>query len=86
MNDNIKIISIYDKEYPDSLRAIHKPPKTLYAIGNVALLKSNCIAIVGSRHCTNYGEKMATIFSKGLSERGVTIVSGMALRYRYSCT
>jgi len=86
MNDNIKTIYIEDKEYPEKLRAIHKLPKTLYTIGDVSLLKADCVAIVGSRHCTDYGKRMAEVFAKGLSERGVTVVSGLALRNRFSCT
>jgi len=86
LNYNIKTINIEDKEYPESLRAMHKPPRKLYAIGNVDLLKSNCIAVVGSRNCTDYGYRMAAKFARELAELGVTIVSGFAIRYRHSST
>ncbi|MCL2342207.1 MAG: DNA-protecting protein DprA [Firmicutes bacterium] len=81
-----KTINIEDAEYPDSLRAIHKPPRKLYGIGDVSLLKSNCVAVVGSRHCTDYGYKTAEIFAGSLSGKGVTVVSGLAIRNRYSGT
>ena len=80
MNYDIKTINKEDEKYPESLRAISKPPKTLYAIGNIELLKSESIAIVGSRDCSEYGLEMAKKFSWELANKGITIVSGMALR------
>ena len=72
-------ITIEDKEYPESLKQIKNPPKQLYLKGNVKLLKTPGIAIVGARNCTQYGEKMAKKFAKELAEFGITIISGMAL-------
>ena len=67
-----------DEQYPLILKQIKNPPKCIYYKGNIKLLEEPGISIVGSRKCTNYGKKMATEFSKKLSEYGVTIVSGMA--------
>ena len=36
------------------------------------------VAIVGSRKCTEYGRRVASEFSKKLSEKGICVVSGMA--------
>ena len=74
-----KIIKITDKNYPVLLKQIKNYPEKLYAIGNIDLLNSNCIAIVGSRNCTTYGEKVTKQFVTNLSKQGITIVSGMAL-------
>lgn len=71
-------IDIKDKKYPEKLKKIKKPPKQLYIIGNLSLLNTAGIAIIGSRNCSVYGEKMAKKFSKELSQYGVTIISGMA--------
>jgi len=86
MNYNIHTINIEDKEYPEILKRIKKPPQKLYAIGDISLLKSNCIAIVGTRCCSEYGYKMATKFAKELANIGITVVSGLAIRNRYSST
>ena len=86
MNYNIKTVNIEDQEYPECLRAIHKPPRKLYAIGDVSLLKANCVAVVGSRHCSNYGYRMAVKFAKELSEKRVTVISGLAVRNRRGST
>ena len=84
MRYKIKIIKKEDKIFPKRLKEIKKCPDQLYAIGNINLLKSNGIAIVGSRNCSEYGLKMAERFANELSEKGVTIISGMAIRSRYS--
>lgn len=71
-------INIESLEYPENLRKIKNPPKQLYFKGNIKLLKTAGIAIIGSRKCTEYGEKNAKHFSKELSLQGLTIISGMA--------
>lgn len=48
--------------------------------GNVNLLKSNIISIVGSRACSKNGINNAKKFSKELVQQGFTIASGMAIR------
>ena len=62
------------------LRRIKDPPKQLYAEGNIDLLKTNIISIVGSRACSENGIKLAKKFSKELVQQGFTIASGMAIR------
>ena len=71
-------ISINDKIYPIQLKNIKSPPSQLYLDGNVELLNTVGIAIIGSRDCTKYGEKMAKKFAKDLSKKGFTVISGMA--------
>ena len=66
-------------EYPDSLRRIYNPPQILYCIGDVELLKCFSIGIVGCRGSSSYGNKIAKIFSSKLSEKGVCIISGLAI-------
>lgn len=61
------------------LKQIKKPPKKLYYKGNIDLLKQNNIAIIGTRHSTDYGDRNARKFSKQISNLGVNIVSGMAV-------
>ncbi len=74
----IEEITINDNRYPNSLKQIDNPPNKLYCLGNIDLLNNVCIAIVGCRNMSKYGEKIAKIFSEGLSKEGATIVSGLA--------
>lgn len=67
-----------DSRYPEQLKSIDNSPKQLYLKGNIKLLETSGIAIIGSRKCTKYGEKMADKFSTELSLYGLTIISGMA--------
>ena len=82
----MKAITKNNNEFPESLKIIKKSPKILYYMGNIKLLKTNCIAIVGSRSCSDYGKELAEKFAYELAKKGVTIVSGLALRNRYKCT
>ena len=75
----MKIIDINEKEYPRVLRKIENPPKKLYVEGDEKILNSNCIAVVGSRKNTKYGEKWCKKFVKELVKYDLKIVSGMAL-------
>ena len=53
-----KIVGIGDKDYPSSLIEISDPPAVLYMKGNTALL-DRVIAVIGTRHSTPLGEKIA---------------------------
>ena len=77
-NNDIKIIPIGNSEYPDLLKQIDNPPYVLYKKGE-ADFKKPCIAIVGSRKCSEYGYTMAYEIAKGLTKAGVVVVSGLAL-------
>ena len=73
-----QIISIHDERYPQKLREIFDPPLVLFALGDVQLLASHAIAIVGTRRPTPYGLAAAERLSADLAQAGLTIVSGMA--------
>lgn len=73
-------ISINNKYYPQKLRCISKPPEKLYCKGNLDLLESNIISIIGSRACSDFGIAMTKKFSKELVEQEITIASGLAKR------
>ena len=74
----VKEINFEDENYPESLRAIDNPPQKLYVLGDETILNTQCLSIVGSRNCTEYGAEMAMNFAKDLAQLGITIVSGMA--------
>lgn len=74
----IQEIKINDKAYPENLKKIKNPPKKLYVMGNIELLNSKGIAIVGSRNCTKEGIKNARFFGANIAKAGFTVISGMA--------
>jgi DNA processing protein len=44
----------------------------------VSAADARAVALVGSRHCTDYGRRMAARLATGLAHAGVTVVSGLA--------
>lgn len=78
MINKIYEINEKDKNYPKKLLQIKDRPKKIYVVGNKELLNSKAIAIVGSRISTPYGEHYAAKFAQKISEKGITIISGLA--------
>ena len=76
--NNIEIINIYDKYYPDKLRVIYDPPVVIYVKGNKKILNERSLAIVGCRLCTKYGEVVSKNLAYNLSLKNINIVSGLA--------
>ena len=65
--------------YPALLKEIRDYPKELYYIGDPKLLEEKCVSVVGSRKTNQYGRSTAYSFGKALGQRGITVVSGMAV-------
>ena len=76
--NDIKAISIRDKNYPEGLKDIYDPPPVLYVKGRLLEEDPFPVAIVGSRKCSLYGLRQAEKLAYSLSSNGVTIVSGLA--------
>lgn len=76
--NDINIINIYEKDYPQLLKKIYDPPISLYIKGNKEILNNKNIGIVGCRECTEYGKKTAKYFSYNLAKENINIVSGLA--------
>lgn len=77
MADEIKTISIQDKNYPKLLKEIKDAPEVLYYRGELKN-EENCFAIVGTRRCSDYGKQVALEIAGDLAEAGLIIVSGLA--------
>ncbi len=77
--DRTHLVTLADSAYPKQLLEINNPPAVLYAIGNLHWLNHPSIAMVGSRSATPQGEKNAEDFAENLCNRGLCVVSGMAL-------
>ena len=60
------------------LREIHDPPGVLFVRGALQPDDALAIAIVGTRHGTQYGLRQAERLAGGLARAGLTIISGLA--------
>ncbi len=68
-----------DPAYPPLLKQISHPPRELYYAGDLSLLATRCVAVVGSRKFTAYGRRIAAKIAARLAACGLTVVSGMAI-------
>ncbi len=76
--ENCGILTLADPAYPQYLFNTYNPPPVLYMHGEIEGSDDLAIAIVGSRIPDHYGEQATRKIARGLSERGITVVSGMA--------
>ena len=73
----IEALTPVDEAYPKALRSISDPPPALFVKG--AVPDVGCVALVGSRKASSTGTETARALGRALSERGVCVVSGLAL-------
>jgi len=75
---DVRIITIKDPQYPFLLSEIPDAPIILFICGDFHPEEYRCLSIVGSRRTSVYGQNTAFQFANQLSEKGFTIVSGLA--------
>lgn len=76
----IQMLCLADKEYPQRLAQCPDAPLMLFYKGNADLNARHMVNIVGTRHCTVYGQDMVRQLVAGLHELcpDTVIVSGLA--------
>jgi len=77
--DDIQLLSVIDEKFPTNLKNISSPPFLLYVRGNIDILNTPSVAVVGSRKISDYGKHAVTSVIRDIAHSGVTIVSGLAL-------
>ncbi len=77
-NLEIKHLTPADENYPVLLRQIADAPGLLYYRGRLPVSDELCIAVVGTRKATAYGQRITPELVQPLSRSGITIVSGLA--------
>jgi|TARA_Y100000031_G_C8243715_1_gene396988 DNA processing protein len=76
--NNIKALFYTDPDYPARLLNCEDGPLLLYYKGNADLNVPRVIGFVGTRKATNEGKVNCERMIKGLSSKGVLVVSGLA--------
>ncbi len=74
----VKIITLFDQDYPQVLKEIPASPIVLYVLGSITQDDNLAVGIVGSRCASYYGLNSTEKFSIELASYGITIVSGLA--------
>lgn len=77
--ENIHTVSLGESGYPRLLAEIADPPHTLFVRGKLPIDEQPTIGVVGTRKCTQYGQRMTEELTGQLAAQGVVIVSGLAL-------
>lgn len=77
--EGCRVLILADDDYPMMLTEGITPPPILFTQGRIGLLHRPAVSVVGSRNASAQAVRIAQDFSQALSERGITIVSGMAL-------
>lgn len=75
----ITLVHFLEESYPKNLSAVYDPPVILYVKGKLLPEDQFAIGIVGSRRSSGYGIQVASRFASELAEKGITIISGLAL-------
>ncbi len=75
---DIQLISKLCSKYPKKLLSLENSPDVIYAVGNLNLLDTFSLAVVGSRACTMEARALTEKLVKELATLGITIISGMA--------
>ncbi|MGL4722308.1 MAG: DNA-processing protein DprA [Desulfovibrionaceae bacterium] len=75
---DITILLYTSEKYPFLLKNIADPPAILYCSGDITLLSSPSVAIIGSRRASAAGKKMTHSIASDMASFGLTVVSGLA--------
>ena len=67
-----------DPRFPRELLIGEYPVTVLYADGDLSLLEGPRVSIIGSRHPSPYGRRVAFESAKALAGQGAVVVSGLA--------
>jgi len=73
-----RLVTVLDEDYPENLRVIFNLPPFIYVLGTLRPEDARSVAVVGTRVPSEEGVTRATKMARLLSERGVTVVSGLA--------
>ncbi|GII85905.1 DNA processing protein DprA [Sphaerisporangium siamense] len=73
-----RLVTVLDKEYPATLRLIFNLPPFLFVRGELRDTDLRSVAVVGTRQASEDGLRRARRMSGLLTERQVTVVSGLA--------
>ncbi|MGH9891772.1 MAG: DNA-processing protein DprA [bacterium] len=74
----VRLLTVVDESYPRNLRRIYNLPPFLMIRGMLLPEDERAIAVVGTRSPSPEGREQARRLAKGLAERQVTVLSGLA--------
>jgi DNA processing protein len=76
--NDARLLSYWDPNYPKALKNTPDPPVVLFVKGNIKVLNTPALAIVGTRNPSEYGKITTKHLTGDLAASGLTITSGLA--------
>ncbi len=73
-----KVIFSGDAAYPPGWRQLNDAPPVIFSLGHPVPFDKPSIAIVGTRHCTDFGRSFTHKLAGDLVDAGLNVISGMA--------
>lgn len=78
-HEQIKIITILNKDYPTILKELYSPPPLIYCRGVLPQPTDICLGVVGARKISQYGRQVTSEIVSELARNQISIVSGLAI-------
>lgn len=79
LEKGIKLITIFDDNFPERLYAINDPVLYLYYKGDISLINQKNIAIIGTRKATIKGINDAILAGQIFASKNIVVTSGLAI-------
>lgn len=76
-DEEFRLMTILDQDYPAPLRDVHQAPPMLFAQG-ISVPDDRAVSVVGSRTATAPGLAFASRVARSLVSAGFTVASGLA--------
>jgi DNA processing protein len=73
-----RFVFVDNPDYPEFLSLMPDAPPALAVLGDISLLHSRCVGVVGARNASANGMRMAEQLGADLAEQSLTVVSGLA--------
>jgi DNA processing protein len=73
-----RLLMLGEPDYPPALLDLRDPPPFVFTLGTLAVLTEPAVAIVGTRHASPAGERIAHRLAVAIVRAGGTVVSGLA--------
>lgn len=74
---DFNVVTVLDDTYPVALKTIHQMPPLLFTRGDLRPVET-AVSVVGSRDASSDGVRIATNVARGLADRGIAVLSGLA--------
>ncbi len=78
---NIKVVTLWDKDYPENLKKLSNPPAILFLRGKKSILQNRIVTIVGTRNISDYSRRViSTLFrvENEVKKNKLAYLSGLA--------